>query len=445
VPDLWREGRALHVTVTVAAPTVGACTARYLKPGEVAFHTLALEPAGAYRYQASVPPDWLAPGTARCAVDVVLPEGTFRFPGGGPPVDVPRVAPHRAWSLAGEAVLPAIEGSGWLRGEPKVTRVVGPEAGTQALRLDADGFAEPPACIGVRVPATAPAVAGPYTTLAVTLRGGPMTSQLEVSLVQDDGPAYGADVPVSAEWRTVRVPLASLRPMWSTQGGRPDAGRIAKVALIFGAWLFPDVREESHWVEVAAVSLVQEPAGVPVRIRAADAAVLLARPAAQSVRPQGEGAAVTRVPGPADDMGGVRIAVKGFGPAPNCTSFRLAVLEGELDALGRLDQDAAVTLPLRAGMPDTDTVEVVLIEEDGSPWGTVVPLRREWTETRLTPADLRFFDHWAHPEGRGGPGDTLRLGRVRYVNLCFGAWLFGEKASRPHAVEVSEISAGSAP
>jgi len=442
VPDLWREGRPLPVTVTVAAPSVSACTARFLRPGETTFRELLLQPVGAYRHRAEVPAEWLAAGVARCGVDVALPEGTLRFPGGGPPADLPPAGPHLLW-VPGDAAaaLPAIEGSGWLRGQAKASRVPGPGPAAPALRLEADGFGEPPACVGVRLQAAPPASAGPYTTMAVVLRGGPATSRVEISLVQGDGPAYGADVPVSANWRTVRVPLTSLRPMWSTQGGTLDAGRIAQVAAIFGAWLFPDVREEAHWVEVASVSLMQEPAGLPISIRAADAPVLVVRPAAQTVRTQGDSADVTRVTGPAEDMEAVRVSVKGFGPAPSCTSFRLGVLEGETEALGRLAQDAVLTLRLRAGMPDTDQVEIVLVEEDGSPWGAVIPLPHDWTEHRLSAADVRFFDHWAHPEGRGGPGDRLQVSRVRHISVCLGAWLFGERAARPHAIEISEITA----
>jgi hypothetical protein len=445
VPDLWREGRPLPIGVTVAASSVVGCTARFLIPGESTSRTLPLSLTGAYRYQAEAPLEWVVAGTARCVVDVVLPEGTFRFPGGGPPRDPAPAAPHCLWRVAGAAELPKIEGGGWLRGQPVASHVAGPEPDSRALRLEADGFGQAPACVGVRLPAAPPAPAAEHSTLAVTVRGGPLTSQVEVSLVQDDGSAYGTQVPVSPDWRTVRIPLGTLRPMWSTQGGHLAAARLSQVALIFGAWLFPDVRDGAHWIGVADITLLQEPAGLPIRIRSAHAPVLLVRPAAQYVRPHGQDAAATRAPGPAEDMEAVRVSVKGFGPSPDCTSFRLGVLPGELEALDRLGQDAAIILRLRAGMPDTDTVEIVFLEEDGSPWGAVVPLRRGWSEQALTPADLRFFGHWAHPEGRGGPDDVLQVSRVRHVNVCFGAWLYGERASRPHAVEVSEISVGAAP
>ena len=102
-------------------------------------------------------------------------------------------------------------------------------------------------------------------------------------------------------------------------------------------------------------------------------------------------------------------------------------------------------MPLRAGAPLSDKVELVVIEQDGTPWGAVLPLTREWTTQRLKPGDLRFFSHWEHPAGRGGPDDHIRPDRIAGINLCFGAWLYGENHASPHAIEVGEITLEKAP
>ncbi len=442
VPDLWRQGRPLPVTVTVAETEVRSCTALFSGPEGSRFEPVPLSPAGAYRFRGEVPAERLAAGTCRCMAEVVLPGRVIRCPESAAAFDGPLAPPHNLWACDRGTALPQVQGSGWLRGEPAVRAVPGPRPGTAALRLEAGGFAEPPACAGVRLPAVPPPAGTPYTALAVTLRAGPSTSHAEVSLVQTDGQAYGANIPAAADWRTVLLPLDALRPMWDTRGARAVPARAGQIAVIFGAWLFPEEREADHWLEIAEVSLVQEHPGVPVRVLASGAPVLLARPTARTIRTHGQPASVKSAPGPADGMEAVRVTVRdGFGTPPSATSFRVEVGTGELDALGRLGPEEAVTLNLRAGLPDSDRVEVVLLEEDGTPWGAVVPLRPEWTEARLTAAELRFFDHWPHPEGRGGPGDRLRLDRVRAVNFCFGAWLYGERASRPHAIEVSEVTA----
>ena len=81
----------------------------------------------------------------------------------------------------------------------------------------------------------------------------------------------------------------------------------------------------------------------------------------------------------------------------------------------------------------------MLIEEDGAPWGTVVPLSTEWRQIVVPLTKLRFFRHWPHPRGRGGPGDRVRPERVVAVNLCFGAWLYPGHEAEPHTVEIATV------
>jgi hypothetical protein len=91
-------------------------------------------------------------------------------------------------------------------------------------------------------------------------------------------------------------------------------------------------------------------------------------------------------------------------------------------------------------MPDTNRLEVVLLERDSAPWGTVIELSDRWQEIVVPVDQLRFFAHWAHPGSRGGPGDRFHPENVESVNFCFGAWLVGDRAARPHGIEVEEVS-----
>ena len=441
LPGLWRQGQPLRVTLTVAASAIDDCSLGVLLPGEGTLRMLPMSASGAYRYQTEIPAAWLLPGEMYCVADVKAPAGVFRFPGAQPVTTQPRLASHALLSLTPTTPLPDLEGGGWLRGQPTLAAVAGPTADPHAIRLEAGGFGEAPACVGTRLPVLPPATAtAAYNTLTLTLRGGPSTHHAEVTLVQDDGAAFGTEASVSPSWRTTVIPLTSLQPKWGTTAGALQLERVTKIAVIFGAWLFPDAREETHWVEIAAAGLSQEVGGVPVRVLAAAAPLLLTVPSAQPVRATGHDAAVSLVPGPSEGTEALRLAVSGFGPDPDCSSVRIPVPSSERKALAASGGDGVIAVPLRAGAPGTDKVEIVVFEQDGTPWGAVLPLTRAWNTLRLTPADLRFFSHWQHPEGRGGPTDHLRLDQIAGINLCFGAWLYGEDRANPQAIEIGEVT-----
>jgi hypothetical protein len=441
VPGLWRQGQPLRVTLTVAANAVDACSLSVLIPGEDTPRILPMPAAGAYRYQAEIPTDWLQPGEMRCSAEVKIPGAAFRFPDGQRVSTQPRLPAHDLLDLAPAVPLPTLEGGGWLRGQPTLERVAGPDPQHPALHLEAGGFGEPPACVAVRLPVPPPsAAATAYNVLTLTLRGGPATHCAEVTLVQADGAAFGTEVSVGPAWRTTSIPLTALQPKWGTTASTLHLERVTRLAVTFGAWLFPDAREETHWLEIAGASLGQEEVGLPVRVLALDAPLLLTVPSAQPVRATGRETAVSLVPGPRADSAAVRLAVPGFGPDPDCSSVRIPVPSSERAALAAVTGDAVIAVPLRAGAPLTDKVEFVVIEQDGTPWGATLPLTREWSTLRLKAADLRFFSHWDHPAGRGGPEDRLRLDQIASVNLCFGAWLYGEQRASPQAIEIGETT-----
>jgi hypothetical protein len=379
IPGLWRQGRPLQVRLTVAASAVEASTLGVLIPGEDVRRTLPMVPAGPYRYQAEIPAAWLQPGLMHCVADIKVPAGVFRFPGGQPLTEQPRLTPHDLLTVTATTPLPPIEGGGWLRGQPRLAIVNGPAPGRAAIHLEAEGFGEPPACVGVRLPVVPPAAsAAAYNALTLTLRGGPATRRVEVTLVENDGGAFGTEVSVSPAWRTVSIPIAALQPKWDTKAEALQLQRVNQIAVIFGAWLLPEARDEQHWIELADARLTQEAEGVPVRVLAADAPLLLAVPGAQPVNAIGAGAAVSLVPGVPEGTDALCIAVPGFGPEPDCSNIRLPVPSSERPVLAALKGDAVIAVPLRAGAPLTDEVEIVFVERDGAPWGANLSLTREW-------------------------------------------------------------------
>ncbi len=81
-------------------------------------------------------------------------------------------------------------------------------------------------------------------------------------------------------------------------------------------------------------------------------------------------------------------------------------------------------------------MEVVLLEEDGAPWGCNVPLRGSWQDVTVPWDRFRYFSHWQAPRERGEPGDRFQAGKLQAINFCFGAWLFPAHAAERHAVEI---------
>jgi hypothetical protein len=136
----------------------------------------------------------------------------------------------------------------------------------------------------------------------------------------------------------------------------------------------------------------------------------------------------------------VSVWTRAFGPAPSCIGFRRDVPEEIRPLREVLKACDAIRIVARATQPATRSLELVLLEQDSAPWGTVVPLNTEWREITVKLDQLRFFSHWSHPGNRGAATDRFQPGNVSAVSFCFGAWLFGEHAGEPHGIEVESVS-----
>jgi hypothetical protein len=147
------------------------------------------------------------------------------------------------------------------------------------------------------------------------------------------------------------------------------------------------------------------------------------------------------VPGMSGGRRALRIAVEKFGPPPSSISLRTDVSE-ELEPWREvLAGHTTLCLRVRALEPTTTAIEVVVLERDGSPWGTNVPLKTEWQEIHVPLASLRHWAHWGGtPPGRGGQGDRVRPQELAGVSVCFGAWLYPGHTAEPHTVEVEGIT-----
>ncbi|HQK95404.1 MAG TPA: hypothetical protein PLD23_18045, partial [Armatimonadota bacterium] len=104
---------------------------------------------------------------------------------------------------------------------------------------------------------------GDYGVLRVRCRGAATTNRLEVALVESDGRGWGVNVPVTEDWQDVRIPLGDLKLLWGYEprgpGDRVRLESLERVQCCFGAWLFPDTPDGSHWVEVEEIALEPGP------------------------------------------------------------------------------------------------------------------------------------------------------------------------------------------
>jgi hypothetical protein len=305
-----------------------------------------------------------------------------------------------------------------------------------------DGFGGAGRCLGadLKLPPLPPDMTR-YNAVSFQARGGADTSLVEISLVQSDGNAFGINVPLSPSWSEYTVPLADLRPMWSTQTNAPDLRLLDHLTFVFGTWLFGDLAALPHRVDIQQVSLLQRPAAWPVEVAAAGSPIVLMDGARCRRGTEGRWAVMSTVAGMDPGRRGLRIAVDSF-PGTDCSSLRLAVPSSLARWHDEMTRARYLLIKARAGRPHTDRVEIVVIEADGSPWGVMdVPLTAEWQALKIPLDKLKYFAHWGiGPAGRGGPEDRLKPGNILAVNICFGAWLFPQTALEPHAIEIQEVS-----
>lgn len=441
----WREGKPLTVRATVAATGQPDCALHLWAPGASKFTVLPMTREAPYQYSVTIPSPLLHAGTSTLAVTVQSGGKQIVFPGGqeGPPAPPATAAPTlELLNLAASDQAPKFAYSGPPQRKASCELVAGRDAGTRALRLQAEGFGEQ-GCISTELPiANLPPDIARYNAVRLIARGGPDTPAVEISLGQSDGNAFGRNYPLGPAWHEMTVPLASLVPMWQTQASQPDLTKLSRLVFVAGAWYLGPLRDRPHSVEVQSVKLVRLPDLLPLQVAATDAPFVLVRPSERHVTINGHEASQGQVPGMDDDTVAFRVLVDGFGPPPDCAGYRLPIDAGLENWREEMAQATCVVVKARAVQPQTSHFELVLIERDGTPWGTMeVPLTTQWQAIKLPLSAFRCFTHWRKPpEGRGGPDDHLRPGNVQDINVCFGAWLYGEDAAKPHGLEIQDIS-----
>lgn len=434
-PARWRAGYDLPVRATVAAADVREVVFHWHDAGRTE-RQVDLARVSPYVYSGKLPAGLLSTGTATARIEVRTGSGSRWFPPGAESAGG-SLRPAVVCEIAPDTPVPAFTSA-----TAGGFRCIGELLEGSRLRVQADGFGDPPCAAGFRLPAEPPTADG-YDTLGVRVRAAAatVTDKIEVGLVQQDGRAYGCDLPLWRDWYDVRVPLRTLRPLWGTPAGQCDPRQLKELSFVFGAWLYGDRREEPHGFELQRVWLEQAARGWQIAVdpAASPVDVFVAGEAAVRLHGQQQRASAL-VGGGTPGSWALRVSTTGFEPGSSAIHFRQSVPPSVRYWEASLRGCRTLRIVARAAQPATDSVEIVLIENDGAPWGTVIPLTAQWRQIDVPLSDLRFFTHWSHPQSRGQTGDRFHPESVDAVNVCFGSWLYGSEAPLPHAVELQTIS-----
>lgn len=445
-PDQWREGKDMKVQATVATADPVEASLRVRPSGATSFVDIPMQATRPYEYAATIPAALLKGPMMEYYLRAKTQQGIVTFPGGkaGERDEAALIpaAPARLLDLTPKMALPEASQSLPEGKTARLSLVPGSDTKTLALRFEADGFGEPPSCAGVRLPITKlPADLSRFSAVRIVARGSADTGAVEISLVQKDGNAFGDAVALGPAWREIVLPLDRLRRMWSTHTTTPDLQQLDQVSIIFGAWLYGDLANQPHAVEVQSVDLIQIPDVYRITVTSPQEPFVLLAAADGRVKARGRTVTTSVTAGMDAGKTALRLSVPGFGEPPDSASLRMQVPPVLEQFREEMAKAQAVVVKARALRPQTKSVELVLIEDDGTPWGTEVSLSQDWQAIRIPFSGLRLFTHWPGVAAdRGGPGDHLRPGHVQAVSLCFGAWLYGDDHDKPHSFELQEVS-----
>jgi len=445
VKSQWKAGARL--TLQVEAVSATNVTVHLTSPeGKVQHLQMQRKKSGATSYQAEIAPGILSPGRWGVSFTAKGPDGQAVWPdrgmrggdwffAGAEPVSLLRV-PATGQALKDINVIRhGIDSA-------EVECVAGRDQGRQALRLKINGVGDGSSAAGFSqsyAPLGLPR-SGPDRGLRVVARSAGGASAVELGFRMRSGQGLGCNLNLAPVWHEYLVPASEMRTLWGLASRDAfDWEAVESLSVLTGAWLLKDTRTRPQVIEIQSVEWLQLRSAWPLVSVGGDIPWSIFD-ADEWLRSRLWNKKIERW-GTFDDQGrvAVHIGAEGFSG-----DFESLTMRGTCDGatLADLwegaDEDVVLHICSRAAAPATTAFELALMESGGVVWGTVVKLTPEWRTTRIPIKELRLFSHW-DPETAKNAGPYLRLSRLQNVNVCFGSWLFPEKADQPHAVEISAI------
>lgn len=445
VPSQWRAGAKLPLQAEAVSAT--NVTVSLTSPeGEVQHLQMQRSNSGATSYQAEIATGMLSAGTWGLRFTAAGPSGQVTWPDrdvrgvdwfldGGEPEPLLRL-PAAGQALKDLSVIRHGVDSA------EMECADGRDQGRQALRLKIKGVGDGSSAAGFRqtfAPLRMPRSV-PDRGLRVVARSAGQASAVELGFRMRNGQGLGCNLYLAPGWHEYLVPASEMMSLWGLPSADAfDWKEVESLSVLTGAWLLKESRTGPQVIEIQSVEwvrmrsvwpLVSVGGEVPWSIFNADEWL---RSVLWNQKIQRWGAF--------DDQGrsAVHIGAEGFSADFESLSLRGTCDGSTLAALWKGDhEDAVLHLCARAATPATTAFELALMESGGVTWGTNVTLTPEWRTTQIPIKNLRLFSHW-DPEAAKNAGPSLRLSRLQSVNLCFGSWLFPERAGQPHAMEISAI------
>lgn len=432
--DVAVEGERLAVEATCSADDA-RLTLCYREAGR--WVRVPMRRRRAYAYECTLPPAALRPGVVEYSIAAESGNSALSFPAGSP-----------GWPEAAPADTPLpLFAPRQLRADPPAKVLSSPQATARVervgtgVRLSSTPLdPQQDAVVDLRLPVTRAARADARAAVRIRARSlQPGTTTAQFTLIQDDGSAYATNAPLCSTLRDVDVPVREWWPAWGTFGGRLDLTRVRELSVAYGRWLFGAGAAQPHGLELEGLSIVPPPSSWRVAVQPVGPPIQLLLPRAVAAhQPWQPGLRLIAMTDP--DRGEVlEMAHPGFGPPPDCAVISGALPPQSADRRVALRRCDLLRLTVRSLTPAARALQVALTETGGAPWGTDIPLSDQWQTIEIPLASLRFFAHWAHPDGRGGTGDHCRPECVARWTVAFGAWQHPDHAKEPHIIRLARI------
>ena len=451
VPPQWRAGEPVELRAEAAFTT--QLTARFTsEQGRV--HEVPLVPQKAAQarspscYGGVLEGRALTPGAWGVTFRAAGPAGSTEWPDGKSARVAWLPAPGRAAPLLGiPEKSPEVVKNNIRVAEVSIVDTGRAGLGRTAVRLRVDGVGQGSSAAGYTLPFAGgvPAENGQGGWgLRIVARGGDQGARVEIGFRMKNGQGLGCNLRVGTGWSENVVPETELVPLWGLPSREAFRWReVGQVSVLTGAWLWREgAAAGGQSFDLAALEWVPLAPALP--LKAVDGATRWSLFDVQAWLQAVDWTQELRRWQIRDDEGrpAVHLGADGFAGERDSLSLRLPCDGKTFARLWRTEgENAVLHVRARAACPKTTAFELVLIEDGGASWGTVVPLTREWQTLRIPLGKLLLFKHWDKDmAARAGP--HLRLSRLGAVNVCFGKWLFPAAAAEPHAIEIAEIGIG---